>query len=380
MTNDMPKYMELANWIQNQIETGELVPGQKMYSENKLSGMFGLSRQTVRHAIAVLEKEQMLKKVKGSGTYVKEDFSTESPAKRKRIAVIMTYLDGYIFPKTIRAIEHALFEQSYSVQIAFTNNLVSRERTILKDILEKDEVAGIIVETTKSALPNPNIDYYNKILEKKIKVIFINSFYPALDIPHVSMNDKKAGWLAANYLIQKGHRNITGIFKLDDGQGHQRYAGFIEAMIQADIPYDESKIFWIDTVDIKHIFRTREKIMHRLEGCSGVVTYNDEVAFELMKVLKSEGIRVPEDLSIVSVDDSELAVMDRVKLTSVPYPMEKLGELAVHNLLEMIHKPGFDGNYEFDVQIIERDSVKELNEIGSQEKGGDRNNENRKKL
>ena len=362
MKNDTPKYLELANWIKNQIETGELLPGQKLYSENRLSEMFGLSRETVRHAIALLEQDQILMKVRGSGTYITENLSGENPAKRKRIAVIMTYLDGYIFPRTIRAIEHSLFEQNYSVQIAFTNNLISRERTILQDILEKDEVAGMIVEATKSALPNPNLHYYEEILKKKIKVIFINSFYPQLTSPHVSMNDRQAGLVAANHLIEKGHKKITGIFKLDDGQGHQRYAGFVEALERAGLAYDETKIFWVDTEDIKNIFKLREKIIYRLGDCTGIVTYNDEVAFELLKVLKDEGIRIPEDLSIISIDDSELSVMDRVKLTSIPYPMEKLGELAVRNLLGMIHNPGFDGNYEFDVHIVERNSVKQLNE------------------
>ena len=80
----------------------------------------------------------------------------------------------------------------------------------------------------------------------------------------------------------------------------------------------------------------------------------------MLKVLKKERISVPEDLSIVSIDDSELAVLGGIKLTSVPYPMERLGEKAARNLLEMIRNPKFDGNYEFDVHVVERDSVKEL--------------------
>lgn len=355
----MPKYLELVNWIQEQITIKKLLPGQKLYSENELSEMFGLSRQTVRHAISVLEKDGILKRVQGSGTYINQSF-TENLAGRNRIAVIMTYLDGYIFPRTIQALEDTFFKNGYSVQIAFTNNLVGRERTILEDILEKDEVAGIIMEATKSTLPNPNLRFLQEIAKKRIPILFINSFYQSLPIPHVSMNDKKAAKIATNYLIEKGHKKITGIFKLDDGQGLLRYAGFMEALNEAGIDCDESKIFWVDTEDVKNLPKLREKIRDRLEGCTAVVTYNDEVAFGLLKVLKKEKIRVPEDLSIASIDDSELAVLGTVKLTSVPYPMERLGEKAAYNLLEMIKNPGFDGNYEFDVHVVERDSVKEL--------------------
>lgn len=359
MAKDIPKYLELVNWIQEQIDTKKLLPGQKLYSENELSEMFGLSRQTVRHAISILEQDHILKRVQGSGTYISEN-PAENIADRNRIAVIMTYLDGYIFPRTIQSIESTFSEAGYSVQIAFTNNLVNKERTILEDILDKDEVAGVLVEATKSALPNPNMHFYREIDQRRIPVLFINSFYQALPMPHVSINDKEAAKLATRYLIKKGHRRITGIFKLDDGQGHLRYSGFAESLTEAGIIYDEARIMWVDTEDVKNLMKLRDKIRERLAGCSAVVCYNDEVAFGLLKVLKKERISVPEDLSIVSIDDSELAVLGGIKLTSVPYPMERLGEKAARNLLEMIRNPKFDGNYEFDVHVVERDSVKEL--------------------
>ena len=125
----------------------------------------------------------------------------------------------------------------------------------------------------------------------------------------------------------------------------------------------------IDTEDIKNFSKLQEKIRDRLEGCSALVSYNDEVAFALTKVLGRMGIRIPEDLSIASIDDSELAVLGKVKLTSVPYPMEKLGYKAAQNLLEMIKNPRFDGTYEFDVHITERDSVRELQTAKSVQDG-----------
>ncbi len=360
MEKEIPKYLELTRWIQEQIDTEKLLSGQRLYSENELSRMFHLSRQTVRHAISVLEQEGTLKRIQGSGTYISENLA-KAHTERNRIVVIMTYTDGYIFPRTIQAIENVFFEAGYSVQIAFTNNLIDRERTILEDILEKDDAAGVLVEATKSAIPNPNLHYYREILRKKMRILFINSYYQTLsDIPHVAMNDRQAGKIAADYLIRKGHKKITGIFKLDDGQGHLRYAGYMEAVNEAGLPCDESRIFWVDTEDIKNFSRLRRKIRDRLAGCTAVVSYNDEVAFELLKILDEEGIRVPEDLSIASIDDSELAVLGSVKLTSVPYPMERLGEKAARNLLEMIRNPGFNGGYEFDVSIVERDSVKQL--------------------
>ena len=354
------KYMELVQWIQEQVAAKKFLPGQKMYSENELKEMFHVSRQTVRHAIGVLESEGVLVRRQGSGTYIndKRQINLEN---RTRISVVTTYVDGYIFPKTIQGIENVLFENGYSVQIAFTNNQISREKTILEDILSRDEVAGVIVETTKSGIPNPNLPLYEELRKKGIPVIFINSYYPLLPNPHVSLNDKMAGAEATGYLIEMGHRNIGGIFKLDDGQGHLRYAGYLEAMQKAGYDVDDSHIVWIDTVNIQKLRECKEVIMNRFGNCSAVVCYNDQVAFELVEILNGEGIRIPEDLSIVSIDDSELTILGDVTLTSVPHPMDKLGEKAALNLLQMIENPSVDGTYEFDAQVVERNSVKRLN-------------------
>lgn len=359
MEKNSPKYLELVKWIQQQIETKELQPGQKMYSENKLKDMFGVSRQTVRHAISVLENEGLIRRVQGSGTYI-NDNRLANLEKRTRVSVVTTYVDGYIFPRTIQGIENVLFEQGYSVQIAFTNNLNSRERTILEDIINRDEVAGIIMETTKSGIPNPNLHLYQEIRKRRIPIIFINSYYPLLKIPHVSINDRMAGRRVTRHLISMGHKKIGGIFKLDDGQGHLRYAGYVDAMNEAGLDIDDTKILWVDTEDVKHLEKSREKLLDRVAGCTGLFCYNDEVAFSLIEILKKEGIHVPEDISLASVDDSELAVLGDVQLTSVPHPMEHLGEKAAENLLKMIKDPTFDGTYEFDINIIQRDSVRKF--------------------
>ena len=117
MAENALKYQELIRYLDNLIETGELKAGDKLPSENRLSGMFGISRQTVRHAIGVLEEEGKVDRIKGSGTYVR-DLGAMYPEKRSRIAVVTTYVDSYIFPKTIQGIEKVLYEKGYSVQIA----------------------------------------------------------------------------------------------------------------------------------------------------------------------------------------------------------------------------------------------------------------------
>ena len=106
MNKKEPKYMNIVDWIQERIERGEFEPGRKLYSENELSEKFNLSRQTVRHAIDVLEQRKLVTRIQGSGTFVnglKE--IRETREKTMNIAVISTYVGCYIFPNFIKGIE-----------------------------------------------------------------------------------------------------------------------------------------------------------------------------------------------------------------------------------------------------------------------------------
>lgn len=353
------KYYNLVNWIRESITTGKLKPGDKLSSENELSRDFSLSRQTVRRALDVLEEEGILKRVRGSGTYVQSS-QIYDYQNRKRVAIITTYVDGYIFPKTISLTANALSEEGYSVQIYFTNNKISKEKEVLEEIINKDEVAGIIVEGTKSNLPNPNIYLYKKLQEKRLPIIFFNCYYHELNLPHVAMNDEMAGSLGTKCLIDYGHTKIGAVFKLDDGQGVRRYKGFIDTMNRYNIPVSANEVVWVDTVEVEDMEICLPKFIKRFSKCTGIMCYNDEVAAKLIEGFEKEGIRIPQDKSIVGIDDSVGLINGHINLTTIPYPAEKLAKTAVENLLELIKNPRFDATKEFDVELIERNSVKRI--------------------
>ena len=216
------------------------------------------------------------------------------------------------------------------------------------------------METTKSAIPNPNMDLYREIIKRRIPILFLNSYYPELDIPHVSLNDRMVGYRMTKYLINMGHTRIGGIFKLDDLQGRIRYQGYVNAMYEAGLEPDDSKILWLDTEDIRHLEKQAARVMERAMDCTALFCYNDEVAYSVLDIFKKAGVRVPQDISISSVDNVDLAAMGEVGITTYPHPMELLGKKASENLLRMIRDPFFDANYEFDADIVERDSVRRL--------------------
>ncbi len=133
MGDTVAKYQEICIWIKDRLEKGELKAGDKIESEYQLCSQFQVSRQTVRHAIAVLEEEGIVKRYRGSGTYI-SDFGRTLPPKEKtmQIAVMTTFVQEYIFSSIIRELETQFTEAEYSLQISFTNNSVEKERLILK--------------------------------------------------------------------------------------------------------------------------------------------------------------------------------------------------------------------------------------------------------
>ena len=72
------------------------------------------------------------------------------------------------------------------------------------------------MEGTKSGLPNPNLELYRHLMMRKIPLLFFNTYYPELEVPHVSLNDADTAYKAVRYLIEKGHQKIGAVLKLDD--------------------------------------------------------------------------------------------------------------------------------------------------------------------
>ncbi len=333
---ETPKYVLLKEFIKSCIENGKLTPGKKIYSENELAARFGISRHTVRQAVGEMVNEGLLYRAQGSGTFVSIGRVVKKE-KSRIIGVITTYLDDYIFPGIIKGIDNTFSRHGYSMILSHTDNKVEREAQCLSSMLQKN-VDGFIIEPTKSALPNPNQKLYADMIKKGIPFVQINGYYPGQEYSFVVEDDEAGGHMAACHLFQLGHSKIGGIFKVDDIQGHNRYKGVVRAHRDRGFFVAESSVVWYTTEDMDTLFDEYggNTLLKRLDGCTAVVCYNDQVAIKLLEVFKRAGKKVPEDISIISFDDSELAAVPDVKLTSVAHPGSRLGEKAANVLLDLL--------------------------------------------
>lgn len=354
------KYQVIADEIRSKILSNEFVVGKVIPPELQLQKDYGVSRHTVREAIALLVNEGFLRKEKGSGTYVDDTYQRrgDGVSSSKTIGVITTYLSDYIFPSIIRGIEQKLRENGYSLLLASTNNDVDQERECLEQMLSQG-VSGLIVEPTKSNQYNPNLAYYLSFKERGIPVVMINAYYEELSVPFICVNDTKAGYLATKHLFEQGHQHLALITKIDDLQGKYRMKGFIKAHEEMRTNFDPKNVYTYTTETKGQVFQTiREKLASEQE-VTGIVCYNDEVAQGLIQALADMGKRVPEDYSVIGNDDSFLSTAGSVKLTTLSHPKEELGEAAAEWIMLAVQQE-VTGNKIFEPELIIRDSVKRI--------------------
>lgn len=361
----MCKYLEIVEWLKAKINEGMYKPGDKIYSENKLAEIFKVSRQTVRKAIQILVEEEIVERRHGSGNYIAGQESMKKNKKRHmRIAIITTCIDEYVYPIILDVMEKQLSEAGYVLQISSTNNSIEKERMILKEILGRNDIDGMIVEPTQSGLPSPNIGLYRRLEENGIKIVFLHSAYPELNYIHVSMNDRAAGKMATEHLLSSGHRNIGAVFKSDDGQGHLRYAGYCEALRNRGIKVRGERIKWIDTYEQEHMLEYPLEILARLKDCTACVCYNDQVASKLVSIYKDNNMNIPDTLSIVGIDNGDVAKLCEVPITSVNNPIQRLAIEASKAMILMCDGGMKLDNIELDPTLVIRNSVAIIDSIG----------------
>ena len=328
-----PKYQIVAEALRTAIREG--VYQKTLPTEQALCTQFRVSRQTVRQALSMLETDRLIDRVQGSGSHIREQKDQEA-GRRLSIAVITTYISDYIFPSILREIESVCSENSSAPLLFATQNQFSNERKILLTLLEMEQLDGVLVEGTKTGLPNPNIKLYQKLMDRGVPLVFMHGNYEQLPGTLSVLDDNVAGGkMLVDYLYGKGHRRISGIFKFDDLQGRQRFVGYMDAMQELGLPLEDGNILWYNTDRKDHFLREgfdESQADTFFSSCSAVVCYNDEIASRVVSYLNRKGISVPGDIAVVSFDNSQYSEMSVPRITSLSHEPYNVGRMAAELL------------------------------------------------
>ena len=227
----------------------------KLPTEQELAVRYRVSRQTVRAALAVLEDEREIRRIKGSGAYITGLSSLED---RNIVGILIPDEQQYEYPALITDIRVALTAEGFSCKVYPTHNHVDQERQILQFLL-KSPLRALIVEPVKSALPSPNTELYQRLIQRGTSILFLGCVYPQLSqIPVIYEDNLYGAGLLVQSLVEKGHSSIAGIFQMDDQRGHERYQGFLDAMQNQGLTVPDRNICWYTTQELDDFRQSRD--------------------------------------------------------------------------------------------------------------------------
>lgn len=355
----LKKYEIIKQDLCEQIISGKYPINGKIPTETILMEIYKVSRFTVRHAIGELEKENYIYRIQGRGMFVNNWKSKPKlPIKNKTIGLITTHIADYIFPNIIAGIDNYVSNLGYSILIANTQNNLEKERRSLINLLSND-LCGLIIEPTQSALSNTNENIYDNFKALGIPMLFINSTYKNLNFPYLIMDDEKIGKNITNYLIEHGHKRIVGIFKVDDAQGVHRMNGYINAYQEHPEIINSSDIMMYQTEENKvNVFKKLHSILKQTRYMpTAIVCYNDQLAIQVINFIHGIGLKVPDNISVIGVDDYQFSAFNNPSITTIRHPQEKMGYDAGKMMIDLIAKRPVTPKI-YEPEIIVRKSVK----------------------
>lgn len=247
------------------------------------------------------------------------------------IAVVLPDPQNLAWSEMLRGIERASSTRDYVVVVADAHGPTLDPDLLGRFVLE-GRMDGLLVAfaTIEDAL-------VDQIVGRGLPLLPINS--RADNVPgSVTMDDATASGLAVDHLARLGHGRIGLLAgRSDTDVGRRRERGFREAMDRAGLPLSED---WILPGD--YTARTAESLAAELlraqpqDRPTAVLTVNLQSALGLLSAGRKAGVRFPEDLSIVTIDDHP--ILDHVDppLTAIKLPMAEMGEAGAELLIDVV--------------------------------------------
>lgn len=265
----------------------------------------------------------------------------------KTIGLILPDIMNPFFPELARAIEDTASKLGYTVILCNSDEDEEKAQRYV-DVLLQKYVDGIIISS--------NTIQEKTIRELTIPVVCIDREI-SKDIPTIVVDNKNGARMATRFLKEKGRRKIAHIRgPLDIVNANERCEGYRD-VVAGEQWFNESYIvngnYRMETATeaVLELLRQHPEI-------DGIFAANDTMAIGAMKAAYQHGLKVPEDVSIIGFDGIALGKASIPELTTIEQPLYELGQKAAKVLIKLIKGQVIEETfYQFDVQLVERDST-----------------------
>jgi DNA-binding LacI/PurR family transcriptional regulator len=333
----LPKHERLRAYLLKELSDGRLKPGDAMPTELALATSAQVSRNTVRHALAELERSGLIRRVRGSGTFVHESALERLKSGLDIFALVIPDTRGGFYPSLQRGFHEASTTCQNQVIICDTGNDAYRQADALLQLIDK-KIAGVaIVPTTVPPTPPHHIRPFH---ERGVPIVFCHRRVEGIHAPLVSFSALEAGQRAARAMLAKGHRRVAFFAFQRAGLGSQYEKGLRNGLAEggAELPaefvcYDDSPTLMAEHEQF--LETNLRRILSAPEPATAIFSPFDSEAESIYLLLNKIGAKVPEQISLVSFGGTWREGALTRRLTAVTVDEEELGRNAVRLLNQM---------------------------------------------
>ncbi len=323
-------------------EIGEMEFGEKMKSRNELAKQFGVSRVTIEKAVAQLVKENVLRSVKGSGSFVNSDVDNTGPIEfishtsvtnLRTIALLIGSITHDIYPYILRGVEDIANEHRINILICNTDHSIAKQDAYLNRLLE-DGVDGIIIAPSLKGMSATAV--FEKLKKNNVPVVCCYRNVPGIYTSGVYCNNFQAGYLATKRLVESGCKKIAYISPPVYETAIERYKGYTTALQENKLDFDEKLVVYDSAYSGLSIGEeVALKLLIDNPGIDGIFAFNDRIAAGAYKSIIRLNMIPGKEIKVIGCDNTEMCASLSVPLTSVYFPVYDLGKHAMEMLLEM---------------------------------------------
>lgn len=330
-------YSELLEKLQNPIyKVGDEIP-----SASKLAEQFSVSRPTIHKALKKLQNEGVLESRVGAGTYLLKKPEAEERIPLFGLIFPLLRMEGF-FGNVAQAIAEYSKQFNFNLLLGGQIPQGSIDLYSLKHMTDyyiEQKVDGVFIAPVELASDSKikNELIMKKLADANIPVVIIDCA-PAIfpenqnwDV--VSIDNFRAGYMLADYMLQNGSKRIDFCTMPYYGMAVSlRWRGIQAALLDHNIMPDKE---WF------HIVTEDENLGNKLKaaGAVNIIGSNDYLAARVLRALQRRSYSIPKDFRVAGFDGSKLAEELFPSLTTVVQPCEDIAFLAIQTMLDRIQFP-----------------------------------------
>ncbi|MEX6686871.1 LacI family DNA-binding transcriptional regulator [Danxiaibacter flavus] len=256
--------------------------------------------------------------------------------KSKTIAVVLPDIADSFFSAAIKGIETVAQDKGYHVLVYLTHELSYKECSILNDF-KSGRVDGVLISVSRETTENHHV---NELQANGIPVVFFDRVLPEINTAKVVTNDFEAARIATKHLIEKGcHRIAYLSFSRTLSISMDRLEGYKQALCDAGMEHAIDVVFCCNDEDENN--RLIKEALSRQSKPDGILASAESLTIVAYHVCHEMGIKIPDDIKIVSFSNLATALILNPSLTTISQPAFEMGESAALLLFKSLEKNNF---------------------------------------